>query len=95
MLLALLIRLIIEPELDRIEYIVIDEDYSGPQVHAKLRNDLVPLLRQRRPDFTSGRIYFQQVKGTKADKLAREVYQLRTRRKYRHLTLEEIWRVLQ
>jgi len=51
-LLALLIRLIIEPELDRIEYIVIDEDYSGPQVHAKLRNDLVPLLRQRRPDFT-------------------------------------------
>ena len=94
-LLALLIRLIVEPELDRIEYIVIDEDYSGPKVHAKLRNELVPLSRQRRPDFTSGRTYFQQVKGTKADKLAREVYQLRTRRKYRHLTLEEIRRVLQ
>lgn len=94
-LLAVLISLIAEPDLDRIECIVIDEDYSGAEVHAKLKSELVPLLRQRRPDFGGGRIHFQQVKGTKADRLAREVYQLRSRRKYRHATFEEILGALQ
>lgn len=95
MLLAVFISLIIEPDLDRAEYIVIDEDYSGAEMHSKLKSELVPLLRQTRPDFGGGRIHFQQVKGTKADRLAREVFQLRSRRKYRHIQLEEIWRALQ
>ena len=94
-LLAVLISLIVEPGLEGIEYIVIDEDYSGPEVHAKLKNELVPLLRQKWSDITGGKIHFQRVKGTKADRLAREVYQLRSRRKYRHVTLEEIKRALQ
>jgi hypothetical protein len=94
-LLAVLISLIIEPDLDSAEYIVIDEDYSGAAIHAKLKTELAPLLRQRRPDFSSGRIQFQRVKGTKADRLAREVFLMRSRRKYRHVTFEEIWKTLQ
>lgn len=95
MLMAILVCLIVEPDLENAEYIVIDEDYSGAEIHAKLKNELVPLLRRKQLAFNGGRIRFQQVKGTKADKVAREVYQLRTRRKYRHLTFEEICQVLQ
>jgi hypothetical protein len=74
---------------------VIDEDYPGGGAQAKIKNELDPLLRRARPDFDGRRILFQQVKGTKADRLAREIYQLRSRRRYRHLTFEDIRAVLQ
>lgn len=94
-LLAILVRLIVDSDLSEIEFIVIDEDYPGDGAQAKIKNELVPLLRHERPDFNGKRILFQRVKGTKADRVAREIYQLRNRRRYRHITIEDIRAVIQ
>ena len=50
--LAILVYMIAGPELEGIESIVIDRDYPGIEPATKIKNELVPLLRQRRPDFT-------------------------------------------
>lgn len=93
MLLAILIYLIAEPELDTIDRIVVDEDYPGQGPANKIKNELVPLLRRKRPNFTGRRVSFQQVKGSRADRLAREVYKQK-RRIGRQITLMDIQRVL-
>lgn len=92
-LLAILIYLIAEPEIHTIDRIVIDEDYPGQGPANKIKNELIPLLRQRRPNFAGQRVSFQQVKGSRADRLAREVYKQR-RRIGRQITLVEIQQVL-
>lgn len=58
-LLAALICLIAEPELEHLEFIVIDTDYSGGDVERKIKNELVPLLRRRQGGFTGKQILFQ------------------------------------
>jgi hypothetical protein len=94
-LLAILIAIITAPELDNIEVIVIDKDYTGESAQGKVKNEVVPLLKRRQPTFSGKRILFQQVKGTRADRLAREVYRLNNREDRRHITVEEIRAVLE
>lgn len=88
-LLAVLVYLVVGPELRNIDNIIIDNDYPGDDPAAKIKNELVPLLRRKRADFLGKRVQFQQVKGQQADRLARAVFQNR-KRSWRMVTLEEI-----
>lgn len=88
-LLAILVFLIVKDEISDIEKIVIDNDYPGDEPAGKIKNELVPLLKRLRPEMAGKDISFQQVKGKKADRLAREVF-LAKERSGRLLTLQEI-----
>jgi hypothetical protein len=87
-LFAILIYIITASE--HIEAVVIDRDYSGVGTEGKIKNELVPLLKRRQPAFTGKNILFQSVKGTKADRLAREIYRQKSRKDQRHVTFAEI-----
>lgn len=91
-LLATLVTLIAGPELDSIDGIVIDDDYPGASSAAAIKNELIPLLKQKQPDFMGRQVFFQQVKGSRADRLARRVF-LSKRREGRIVTLGEIQKV--
>ncbi len=78
-LLAIMVYIIVECELKTIEHIIIDRDYTGGLAEAKIRNELVPLLRRADPTFSGRRILFQEVKGTRADRLARQVFRAKDR----------------
>lgn len=93
-LLAVLVSLIVWPELDTIDGIVIDDDYPGPGPAAAIKNELVPLLKRQRQSFMGRQVFFQRVKGLRADRLARRVF-LSKQREGRVITLQEIqelWR---
>jgi hypothetical protein len=94
-LLSILIAIVTAPVLERIEHIVIDRDYSGQGTEGKIKNELIPLLQRRRTTFSGRQILFQAIKGTKADRLARQVYQKTDRDDWRHITLAEIKEVLE
>ncbi|MBX3054415.1 MAG: hypothetical protein KF753_23280 [Caldilineaceae bacterium] len=88
-LLSALVYLISAPELSNIELLIIDADYPGTRPAAAIRNELVPLLQRERRHFSGKRIRFQQVKGSKADRLARDVFRGKIQAQ-REITLEEI-----
>jgi hypothetical protein len=88
-LLAVLVSLIVWPELDTIDGIVIDDDYPGPGPAAAIKNELIPLLKRQRQSFMGRQVFFQRVKGLRADRLARRVF-LSKQREGRVITLQEI-----
>lgn len=71
---ALLVSLIVQDELASISQLVIDRDYTGNAAETTIKNLLLPLLRINRSSVTAGFIRFENVRGSKADKLARKVY---------------------
>jgi hypothetical protein len=73
-LLAILIYMAVRERLTEISQIVIDQDYSGQQPEATIKNLLLPLLRRHRSDVTAGFVQFRQVKGSRADRLAKQVF---------------------
>lgn len=73
-LLALLIYLAVRDSLNAIEYIVIDKDYEGSQVEATITNLLLPLILRDKPDAKASMIRFENIKGSRADKVAKQVY---------------------
>jgi len=73
--LAVLVYLAVRDDLPNIRQLVIDLDYSGQAVEATIKNLLLTLLRQSMPDVSAGYIRVENVKGSKADHLARQVYQ--------------------
>ena len=73
-LLAVLVYLAVRDDLQHLTYIVIDQDYAGGQAEATIKNLLLTLLRRHRPDITAGHIRFAEVRGSKADRLAKQVY---------------------
>lgn len=77
--LAALIYLAVRDDLPNIRQLVIDLDYSGPAVEATIKNLLLALLRQVRTEIQAGYIRFDNVKGSQADHLARQVYQGRAK----------------
>lgn len=89
-LLAILIYLITCSEIERIEFVVIDQDYTGEGVEGKIKNELVPLLKRRQEGFTGRQVLFQELRGTRADRLAREVYKAPSRKGRRHISFTEI-----
>ena len=73
-MLAVLIYLAVREDLPNIRQIVIDQDYSGRQVEAMIKNLLLNLLRRDKPRVKAGFVRFENVKGSQADRLARSVY---------------------
>jgi len=71
---ALLVFLIVRDELANISQLIIDRDYTGNEAEATIKNLLFPWLHASRPGVTSGFIRFENVRGSKVDKLARKVY---------------------
>lgn len=72
---ALLIYVVVKDDLSDIRQIVIDQDYSGQDAEATIKNLLLGHLRQVKTDVKAGFIRFENVKGSTADTLAREIYQ--------------------
>jgi hypothetical protein len=93
-LLTVLVYLVVRESLDTIDLIVIDKDYDGPQAEATIKNLLLALIRINKPDATSGMIIFENVKGSKADKLAKRIYDGKATAE-RVVSYEEIARLLQ
>ena len=91
-LLAILVAMIAGPEIDTIDRIVIDDDYPGAGPAAAIKNELIPLLKRKRQTFSGKQVLFQRVKRTRADRLARRVYQSK-KREGRVITLEDIQEV--
>jgi hypothetical protein len=77
-LLAVLVYLAVKPDLQYLDYIVIDRDYAGDRAEATIKNLLLVLLRQDKSEVTASYIRFAEVRNTRADKLAKQVYDGKT-----------------
>ena len=73
-LLAALVYLVVREDLHQLAYLVIDKDYAGEQAEATIKNLLLTLLRRDKPEVTAGHIRFAEVRGSRADTLAKQVY---------------------
>lgn len=91
-LLAILVSLIVGPEIAAIDRIVIDDDYPGAGPAAAIKNELIPLLKQQRQTFVGRQVLFQRVKGSRADRLARRIFRSK-KREGRVITLKDIQEV--
>jgi hypothetical protein len=56
---ALLVFFLIEPHLDRIERVVIDQEYPGKE--ELIKSLLVREVRKRRPEFSAKNVVFQRI----------------------------------
>ena len=92
-LLAILVYLAVKEELAQIRQIVIDRDYSGSQAQATIKSLLLHLLRQEWPATPAGFIRFENVRGSRADTLAKEVFD-KLARADRTIRYQEIERVI-
>lgn len=72
--LALLIYVAIRERLAEIEQVVIDRDYAGEQAEATIKNLLLALVRRERPETPAAFVRFENVKGSAADLLAKQVF---------------------
>jgi hypothetical protein len=72
--LALFVYVGVRQDLGRIRQLVIDQDYTGPEVEGTIKNLLLHLVRVDRPEVSSGFVQMANVKGTRADRLARQVF---------------------
>lgn len=73
-LLAALIYLVVKDDLPNIRQVVIDQDYSGHQVKSMIKSLLLELLRRDKPNVTAGFVRFEKVEKSRADILAKKVY---------------------
>jgi hypothetical protein len=73
-LFAAMIYLTLQGRLSVIEQVVIDRDYHGGRAEATIKNLLLAHIRKERPEAGVGLICFANIKGTDADRLAKEVY---------------------
>lgn len=88
-LLASVVFLAAESELNSIDRIVIDADYPGERPSAAIKNELIPLANRANERFRGRQIHFQPIKGSRADVLARTVFQAK-QRTGRVITLQDI-----
>ena len=72
--LAILIYAGVRERLAEVAQIVIDQDYTGAQPQATIKNLLLPLLRREHSMVSAEFIRFGQIKGSRADRLAKQVY---------------------
>lgn len=73
-LLAALVFLVVRDDLPAISQIVIDQDYAGQQAEATIKNLLLRLLRKEKTGITAGMVRFAELRGSRADRLAKQVY---------------------
>lgn len=75
LLFSALIYLLIKPYLEQIERIVVDLDYSGRKSKEMITNFLLNFFQSDDPSLRGSFIEFKEVKGSKADLLARELFE--------------------
>lgn len=92
-LMAVFTYLAVRPEIYQISRIILDRDYSGQMAERLIVRQLAELLRRDRPRFKASAIKIAQVEGSRADRLAREVYR-GLRRPDGTISLEDIKAVL-
>ncbi len=92
--LAILIYIALKDRLANVDQIVIDQDYTGQQPEATIKNLLLPLIRRDHPNISAGFIRFEQIKGSRADRLAKQVFD-RDREPDRVIPWLEIEKVLE
>ena len=73
-LMAVFTYLAVLPEIYQVSSITLDRDYSGQVAERLIVRQLVELIRRERPRFKASAIRIAQVEGSRADRLAREVY---------------------
>ena len=73
-LLATLIYIAVRDDLADVTHVVIDRDYAGPHAEATIKNVLLRLIRREMPTAPAALVQFANVKGRKADELARRVH---------------------
>lgn len=71
---AILVYAAIKDELLQIRQVVLDQDYTGNEAEVTVRNVLLALLRRQNPDISATFVRFQRVRGSNANRLARDVY---------------------
>jgi hypothetical protein len=91
--LAVLIYIAIKDHLGELDQIVIDQDYSGEQPQATIKNLLLQFLRRNHATVPAEFIRFGQIKGSRADILAKQVFD-KYRIPERVVTWQEIVKVL-
>lgn len=90
---AAFVYLAVRDDLNHIEQLVIDQDYSGASVEGTIKNFLLPLLRRDKPGISAGFIRFRNVAGSRADLFAREAFQ-KKRKPDRVVQIEELLTIL-
>jgi hypothetical protein len=73
-LLAVLVYLVARESLASLDYLVIDRDYAGDKAEGTIKNLLLDLIHRDKLTATASMIRFDNVKGSRADKLAKQVY---------------------
>lgn len=73
-LLSVLVYLLAYESLATIDFIIIDKDYAGEKAEGTIKNILLDLFHKDNPNVTAGMIQFGNVKGSHADRLAKQVY---------------------
>lgn len=93
LLFAVVIYLLIKPYLRQIRQVVIDRDYSGRRSKEFITNFLFNFLQRDDPSLRGGFIDFQRVGGSKADLLARSIFEKGKRGEHgadREISLDDI-----
>lgn len=73
-LMAVFTYLAVRPDVYQVSSITLDRDYSGQVAERLIVRQLTELIRRERPRFKASAIKIAQVEGSRADRLAREVY---------------------
>ena len=92
-LMAALTFLTVRPYLDRVSSITLDRDYSGEVAERRILGRLLAMIRREMPTFKKALLRIDNVEGTRADIVAREVYR-RMRRPDGKISLSDIEGVL-
>lgn len=71
---ALFIYVALRPHLHSIERVVIDQDYEGAAAESTIKNLLLHQVHRERPDVGGDFVRFANVKGGRADRLAKRVF---------------------
>jgi len=94
LLFAAFVYLLVQPHLRQIMRVIIDRDYPGQHPEAQIKGRLLQFLHRDDPSLRGEFISFREVKGSKADALARDVF--RSRRKAdRQITLNDIQQIFE
>lgn len=73
-LMAIFAYILILPDIDHLSSITLDQDYSGQVAERTIVRRLLSLLRQHRPKLKASAIRMDNVIGSRADRLARDIY---------------------
>lgn len=71
---ALFVYVALRPHLQSIEHVVIDQDYEGAAAESTIKNFLLYQVRRDRPEVSGEFVRFANVKGGRADRLAKRVF---------------------